>query len=83
MKPAELFDVVVRSIGLLLILLSMPGLAMGFLSLVGGDPLGRFSWVFYALCMFLLGIWFIRGASGLAVTLYAEKSQEEEPEDQQ
>jgi hypothetical protein len=81
MKPAELFDVVVRSIGLLLILLSMPGLAMGFLSLVGGGPGGPIFMGVCAVPMFILGIWFIRGASGLAETLYAEKSQEEERED--
>ena len=72
MRPAELFGVVVRTIGLLLVLSSFWMLLFGLLGLVLGGPGEVVGLLFYGLPVFLLGIWLLCGAKSLVRIAYPD-----------
>jgi hypothetical protein len=80
MKPSELFGVVVRSVGLLLVLSAMWTLPWGILGWVAGGPTegGGIVMTIFGLATMLLGIWLLRGASGLAAAVYANEPKNDQ-----
>jgi hypothetical protein len=74
MKPSELFDVVIRSIGLLITLSAMSFLFYAILNLALGGPISVVGLLIIGIPSLLVGIWLLRGASHLAASLYAEDS---------
>jgi hypothetical protein len=80
MKPSELFSVVIRTIGLLLLMFAVSQFLMVLLNLVGGGPGNVF--VIRLLCgipSFLVGFWFLRGAP-LIVSLAYESGRYDQSE---
>lgn len=65
MKPAEVFTVVIRAIGLIVCLGSGAMLFWAFINLVLGGPGNVVGMVIVGLPPFLVGLWLLRGAPSL------------------
>ena len=70
MKPAELFGVVVRTIGLLLVLSSAWMVLLGLLGVVLGGPGQMAGMLVFGIPVLLIGIWLLRGARPLVEFAY-------------
>jgi hypothetical protein len=78
MKPSELFGVVVRSVGLLLVLSAAWVLFWAILNLVMGGPANVAGMLVVGIPALLVGIWLLRGGSNLAAAVYSNESRKEE-----
>jgi len=67
MKAAEVFGIVVRTIGLIVILLALGLIFPAILSLVAGGPGTLIGLLFYGIPVLVVGLWLLRGA-GLIVS---------------
>ena len=74
MKPSEVFGVVIRTIGLLLLMFAVSQIAMGLLALVIGGLGNVFVMLLSGIPSFLVGYWFLRGAP-LIVSLAYESGR--------
>ncbi len=73
MKTTQLFGVIVRTVGLVVLVVSVGFLIPGVLSLILGGPFGGL--VFYGLPAFVLGLWLLRGARSLVAFAYPEEPE--------
>ncbi len=73
MKPSELFGVVVRSVGLLIVLPSLGLQFFALLDLVGGGPGNAVGILILSIPALLVGLWLLRGAPGIVAFAYPEK----------
>jgi hypothetical protein len=73
MKPSEMFGVVVRSVGLLLVLPALGTQFFAILSLVLGGPGNAVGMMILSLPVLLVGLWLLRGAPGIMAFAYPEK----------
>ncbi len=78
MKPSELFDVVVRTIGLLLVLSAISVLFYAIVNLVLGGPVSVVGLLIVGTPPLLVGFWFLNGALGLAAVLYSDESEKDQ-----
>lgn len=62
MRPADAFGVVVRSVGLVLLVVSVPPLCFGVLGLVLGGPGETVAFMIFAAPGVFAGLWMLRGA---------------------
>ncbi len=62
MRPADVFGVVVRSVGLVLLVVSVPPLCFGVLGLVLGGPGQTFGVMIFSAPGVFAGLWMLRGA---------------------
>lgn len=62
MKPAELFGVVIRTIGLLLLVSAVSQILWALINLIGGGPGNAAVMLLIGIPCFLVGSWFLRGA---------------------
>ncbi len=72
MKPSELFGVIVRTIGLILVLSALCQVFIAILNLVGGGPGNVVGMLLYGIPALLVGLWFLRGAKALICFAFAE-----------
>jgi len=73
MKPSELFGVVVRSVGLLLVLPALGVQFFAILNLVMGGPGNVAGMMILSIPVLLVGLWLLRGAPGIVAFAYPEK----------
>ncbi len=73
MKPSDLFGVVVRSLGLLLLLGSLWLLFWALLNLVLGGPASVIGMIILAIPPLFVGVYFLGGAKGLVYLAYQEE----------
>jgi hypothetical protein len=66
MRPAELFGVVVRTIGLLVLLSAAWALVLATLAVAGGGP-GANAMLLAGVPMFVVGWWMLRGGADALV----------------
>lgn len=76
MKPSELFGVMVRTIGLLLVLSSAWGLFFAGLNLVLGGPGNVAGMVIMGVPVFCVGLWLLRGAESFVRFAYPEEEHD-------
>lgn len=62
MKPSEVFGVVIRTIGLLLLMFAVAQFLMALLNLMGGGPGNAAAMILGGTPSLLVGLWFLRGA---------------------
>ena len=74
MKPSELFGVVVRSVGLVIVLSAMSVLFYAILNLVLGGPASVVGLFLIGVPPLLVGFWLLFGASDLASAVYPKDS---------
>jgi hypothetical protein len=77
MKPSELFGVVVRSLGLLVMLPAMWCIFWAILNLVLGGP-NAVGMLVAGIPALLLGTWLLLGASGLAAAVYSNEAKRDQ-----
>jgi hypothetical protein len=70
MKPSELFGVVIRTIGLLLLGYGLLQLLWALINLVGGGPGNVIVMLLVRIPSVIFGIWFLRGAETLVAFAY-------------
>ena len=77
MKPSELFGVVVRSLGLLIVMCAVWSLIwVIFTCMLGGPaPNNVVGVIVNGILSLFVGIWFLSGASGLVSVAYPEESE--------
>jgi hypothetical protein len=73
MKPSDLFGVVVRTIGLILLLISLSLLFWAFLNLVMGGPSSVIGMIILAIPPLFVSVYFLGGAKGLVYLAYQEE----------
>ncbi len=73
MTASDLFGVIVRTIGLLMLLAALWQIAWALLNLVGGGPGNAVALLLGGVPTLLLGWWFLRGARRLVSYAYAEE----------
>jgi hypothetical protein len=78
MRPFELFGVVVRSVGLLLVLSAAWVLFWAMVNLLLGGPGNVAGMLVGGIPVLLVGIWLLRGGSNLAARVYPQESEDEE-----
>jgi hypothetical protein len=77
MKAAEVFGIIVRTIGLLVVLSSLGLIFPAVLGLVMGGPGTLIGMLFYGIPALLLGLWLLRGARPVVSFAFPE----EQPKD--
>ena len=65
MKAAEVFGIVVRAVGLIVVLLALGLIFPAILSLVMGGPGELIGLLFYGIPALVVGLWLLRGAGPL------------------
>ncbi len=75
MKPSELFGVVVRSVGLLMVLSATSVLFYAILNLVMGGPASVVGLLIVGVPPLLVGYWLLLGASDLASAVYPKEPE--------
>jgi hypothetical protein len=73
MKPAELFGVLVRFLGLLIVLGALWTLFWAFVNLVGRGPADVIAMLLCGIPLLFVGLWFLGWADTLASWTYPEK----------
>ena len=76
MKPAELFGVVIRTIGLLLLVSAVSQILWALINLIGGGPGNAAVMLLIGIPCFLVGSWFLRGAPILVSYAYKTSGSE-------
>ncbi|MGW8255939.1 MAG: hypothetical protein ACWGMZ_00485 [Thermoguttaceae bacterium] len=77
MKPADLFGVVIRSLGLLFLMWGLWSLFLAFLQLLLGGPGNVLSMTIGSIPALFVGIWFLSGAKSLVYLAYQEEFEKE------
>lgn len=77
MKPSDLFGVVVRAMGLILVLTALWKLLGAVVNLVGGGPGNVLAMVVSGVPALLVGLWLLRGAKALVSFAFPEESRHE------
>ncbi len=72
MKPSEMFGVIVRTIGLVIVLTALFQVFFAILNLVGGGPGNVVVMLLYGIPALLVGLWFLRGAKALISFAFPE-----------
>ncbi len=72
MKPNDLFGVVVRAVGLILVLTSLRQVFIAIVSLVGGGSENAVGLLLFGVPAMLIGIWLVGGAKSLIDFAYPE-----------
>lgn len=80
MKPSELFGVVIRTIGLLLLMSAVSQIIWAMVNMIGGGPGNAAVMLLIGIPCFLVGSWFLRGAPILVS--YAYKTDRSEDAEQ-
>ena len=75
MQEKSIFSLVVRSVGLIVVVVSAGFLIPGTLSLLMGGPLGGL--LFYGVPALLLGLWLLRGAQSIVSFAYPNEPGDE------
>ncbi|MGD0655967.1 MAG: hypothetical protein ABSA16_16645 [Thermoguttaceae bacterium] len=78
MKPSDLFGVVVRTLGLLLLMGSLWLLFWAFLNLVMGGPGSTIGLMITAIPPLFVGVYFLGGAKGLVYLTYQDEFEKRE-----
>jgi hypothetical protein len=78
MKPSELFGVVIRSVGLVVMLSAMSVLFYAILSLVLGGPASVVGLFIIGIPPLLVGLWLLLGASDLATAVYPKEPKKDD-----
>jgi drug/metabolite transporter (DMT)-like permease len=73
MKPSEVFGVVVRSIGLLLVMGVLWAFYWAFLSLILGGPGNVLGILIVSIPALFVGVWFLSGPKSLISIAYQEE----------
>lgn len=73
MNASDLFGVIVRTIGLLMLLAALWQISWALLNLVGGGPGNAVALLLSGIPTLLLGWWFLRGARWLVSCAYAKE----------
>ena len=76
MKSSELFGVLVRIIGLVIVLTALCQIAFAILNLIGGGPGNVGAMLLYGIPALLVGLWFLRGARALVSFAFPEDTRE-------
>ena len=71
MKTTQIFGIIVRTVGLIVVVSSMGLLIPAILSLFAGGPLAAL--LFYGVPTFILGLWLLRGARSVVSFAYPEE----------
>ena len=79
MKPAEVFGVVVRTVGLLVVVPSLGVLCFALLNLVLGGPASSGGLIIMGIPPLLFGRWLLRGAPALVTYAYPEERPASRP----
>jgi hypothetical protein len=79
MKPSELFGVVIRSLGLLILVGVLHLLVAAMGSLFSRTPF--LAAIVVGVPLLFLAIWFLTGAEGLVSIAYPEESEEDDQAD--
>lgn len=70
MKPEEVFGIVVRTIGLLMLIPASLSAAYGLLGLLMGGPAQTIVTLLFSVPTALVGLWMVRGANSLIEFAY-------------
>ncbi len=76
MKPAELFGVVVRSVGLVLVLWALWLLFWALLNIIGGGSENVLEMLLNAFLAVFMGVWFLGGAPIIVNWTYPKEPME-------
>lgn len=74
MKPTEVFGVVVRSVGLVTILVASAQTLFALLVIVLGGPANGPGLLIFSLPALVAGLWLLRGASAVVGFAYPDES---------
>ncbi len=74
MKPAEIFGVVVRTIGLLMTMIALAQTLFALLVTVLGGPANGPGLLIFSLPALVVGIWLLRGAKAVVWFAYPDES---------
>ncbi|MBN2128483.1 MAG: hypothetical protein JW741_03270 [Sedimentisphaerales bacterium] len=77
MNAADVFGVIVRTIGLLILLGALWQIALGLLALLGGGPYNTIALLLSGIPALLLGLWFLKGAKFLMAYAYPKEETNE------
>jgi hypothetical protein len=77
MKPSDIFGVVVRSLGLVLVLGALAILFFAFLNLFLGGPGNILGMLICAIPQLFVGVWFLSGAESLVRLAYQKEFEKE------
>ena len=72
MKAAEVFGIVVRTAGLIVVLVALGLILPAVLSLVMGGPGTLIGLLFYGIPALLVGLWLLRGAGPIVSSAFPE-----------
>jgi hypothetical protein len=78
MKVADMFAVIVRTIGLIVLLASGAVLFYAFLNLILGGPMSVVGLLILGVPPFLVGLWMLRGAPPLIAFAFPESRRDSE-----
>jgi hypothetical protein len=78
MKTTQIYGIIVRTVGLIVVVASAGFLIPGILSLILGGPLTGL--LFYGVPAFFLGLWLLRGARSIVSFAYPEEARNQEAE---
>ena len=70
MKPEEVFGIIVRTIGLLMLIPASLSAAYGLLGLLMGGPAQTIVTLVFSVPAVLVGLWMVRGAESLVEFAY-------------
>jgi hypothetical protein len=73
MKPSDIFGIVVRTVGLIMLLAGLWTIGYALLILLGGGPGGTAGLLITGVPELLVGLWLLRGAKPLVQFAFPEE----------
>lgn len=77
MKPSEVFGVVIRAIGLVVVVWAVGILGFALMNLVGGGPASVVGLSIIGIPVLLFGLWLLRGAPAVVRFAYPSRLRDE------